>query len=519
MPKAPYLLAPGVVRSATAEATGTRWWDTNNVRWRGGVMQPVGGNSQLVGSAVGDVPRDVITWHDNSYKRWAAFGTDTHLYAYDFAAMTHYDITPTGAAPILPPGYSSGYGLGNYSSGVYGHSAPTGGVIAPPGLLAKPTDWWSMDTFGALLVVVPTQDGHLYSWDPSTPSSPAIQVLNAPTNNRGVIVTDQRQVVLLGASGDPRRIAWSDQEDMTVWDADVTNLAGDKQLVTTAAVLTATKTPLGILIFTTNDAHLMQYVGPPYAYGISAVGTGCGPISPRAVVNNGSTVVWPSMQNWWLFAGNVQPLACDVKDWFFATINPANTGRLFGTPNPQFAESWWDFPDSKSTDACNTYVFYNYGANPPIWGIGKRARTGGDHVGTMDYPVLGGALPSGGGALFQHEIGYTDNGAALASNGLTYAEGGNLTLGEGDQRMDVLQVTMDGNTSATQPAFGFRFFSREQPFDAANEVDSGLYTTIHNGLIDTRVSGRSVRVRVEAVADTNWELGKPRLLIQPAGSR
>lgn len=482
-------------------------------------MQPVGGNSQLVGTAVADLPRDVITWHDNSYQRWAAYGTDTHLYAYSFSTQTHYDITPTGAPPIVPPGLVTGYGIGNYSAGVYGISAPTGGVIQPPGLLAKPTDWWSMDTFGQLLVVVPTQDGHLYSWDPTTPTTPATQVLNAPTNNRGVIVTDQRQVVLLGATGDPRRIAWSDQEDMTIWTPSITNLAGDKQLVTTAAVMTATKTQLGILIYTTNDVHLMQYVGPPYAYGISQIGTGCGPISPRSVVNVGSLVVWPSLQNWWIYAGSVQPLQCDVKDWFFATLNPSLTGRVFGTPNPQFAEAWWDFPDGNTTDATNRYLFYNYGAAPPLWGIGSRRRSGGDHVGTMDFPILGGALPSGGGALFQHEIGYTDNGAALATNGVVYAETGALTLGEGDQRMDVLQITMDANTSATQPAFGFRFYSREQPFDAANETDSGLYTAIHNGLIDTRVSGRSVRVRLEAVADTFWEVGKPRLLMQPAGQR
>jgi hypothetical protein len=507
-----------VVRGATPEATGTRWWDTNNVRWRGGVMQPIGGSSQLVGSAVDALPRDVLTWHDNTFARWAAYGTDTNLYAYSFDDQKYYDITPTGAPPILPPGYASGYGLGFYGNGVYGISAPTGGGIQPPGILGKPTDWWSMDTFGDLLVVVPTQDGHLYSWDPTTPGVPATQVLNAPTQNRGCIVTDQRQVVLLGADGDPRRIAWSDQEDMTVWTPGVANLAGDKQLVTTAAVLTATKTQLGILIFTTNDAHLMQYVGPPYAYGITQVGFGCGPISPRAVVNFGSLVVWPSNQNWWQYSGAVQALQCDVKDWFFATLNPSITGRLFGSPNPQFAEAWWDFPDANSTGECNRYLFFNYGSSPPIWGIGSRARAGGDRAGTMDYPIMGGAVGSGG-ALFQHEVGYTDDGVSRAAAEQVYAETGNMALGEGDQRMDILQVTFDGNTSVTQPAFGFRFFAREQPFDAANEWDTGVYTEINNGLMDTRVSGRSVRVRVQGTADAGWEIGKPHLLIQPAGSR
>ena len=138
-------------------------------------------------------------------------------------------------------------------------------------------------------------------------------MLNAPVGNRGVIVTDQRQVVLYGAGGDPRRVAWSDQEDMTVWTADVTNLAGDKQLVTSAAALTACKVAAGIMIFTTNDVHLMTYVGPPYAYGIVQIGAGCGPISPRAVASAGSFVAWMSNQNFWIYNGSVQVLGCDVK--------------------------------------------------------------------------------------------------------------------------------------------------------------------------------------------------------------
>ena len=80
----------------------------------------------------------------------------------------------------------------------------------------------------------------------------------------------------------------SDQENPNVWLADVTNLAGDKMLVTQSYAMTAVKVSDGILIFTANDAHKMVYVGAPYAYGISQIATGCGPLSPRAVVGIGS---------------------------------------------------------------------------------------------------------------------------------------------------------------------------------------------------------------------------------------
>ena len=510
---------PGIVRESTSEATPGRWWDANNIRWRGGAIVPIGGSAALTGSDVSSIPRDVVTWHDNKYQRWAAFGTDTNLYAFLFDTGTVYDITPTGAPPILPPGYDSGYGLGNYGDGVYGISSSAGGPIGPPGLLGKPTDWWSMDTFGELLVVVPTQDGHLYVWDPKAPGTHATQVLNAPTNNRGVIVTDQRSVVLYGAGGDPRQVAWSDQEDMTTWTPDVTNLAGSKQLVTSAAALTACKVSSGILLFTTNDVHMMSYVGTPYAYGIVQIGAGCGPVSPRAVAGAGSFVAWMSLQNFWLWNGNVQPLPCDVKNWFFSVLKAGSEGRLFGSANPQFAELWWDFPDNNSSSGENNrYIAFNYGVQPNYWLIGMRNRTAGDRIGTLDYPVLGGVGPAGG-VLYQHEAGYLDNGAPRASAGEVYVESGSLDPGESNNRFHVKQVIFDSTTDPNlAPPFGFRFFSREEPWSTV-ELDTGLYTEIHDGLVDTRFSGRSVRMRLEATADVPFTVGRTRLLMTQGGSR
>jgi hypothetical protein len=514
---------PGIVRESTAEATPGRWWDANNIRWRGGVMVPVGGNLVLPETPVGDVPRDVITWHDNSYRRWAAFGTDTHLYAYQFETSTLYDITPAGVGPLTASG-TFGYGLGYYGTGIYGISAP--GIVSPQ------VQWWSMDNFGELLVVVPTQDGRLFSWSPNTPSVLPAVVANAPIQNRGVIVTDQRQVVLYGAANDPRNIAWCDQEALTVWAPDITNLAGGKQLVTSAHALTACKVSQGILLFTSNDVHLMTYVGPPYAYGISQIGDGCGPLSPRAVAKAGSFVAWISLQNFWLFNGNVQVLGCDVKNWFFSVLNPTSFGRLFGSANPQFAEIWWDFPDQSATIECNRYIAMNYsGVMPGVysgqagsvagyWLLGSRARTAGDRIGTLDYPVLGGIGPDGtGGALYQHETGYTDNGSSRASAGQVFAESGTLNQGEGDIRFAVKQVVFDSTTDPTLAAnFGFRFFAKEQPWDSV-ETDTGLYTHIHNGLMDVRFSGRSVRMRLEATQDATFTVGRTRLDLVKAGKR
>ena len=95
--------------------------------------------------------------------------------------------------------------------------------------------------------------------------------------------------------------------------------------------MTAIKIADSILIFTANDIHKMTYVGAPYAYGVVEIASGCGPLSPRAVVRIGNVVMWPGLQTFWGYAGTVQPVKCDVDDWFFSLLNRSMVGRVFGS--------------------------------------------------------------------------------------------------------------------------------------------------------------------------------------------
>jgi hypothetical protein len=545
MPRVTQAPPPGVVRNATPEATPGRWFDTDHVRFRGGQIQPIGGNVALQGvdghdlsvpfqlddgtppALVPDWPRDVLTWHDNGLPpappvRWAAFGTDAKLYAYRFDTHDLYDITPAGVGRLEPPGALVGYGIGDYGEGTYGTSRDASDITAND-VSAVMGDIWSLDTFGEDLLVVPTQDGRLFRWSPAqallAPTDPArlpVLVATAPTNNRGVIVTDQRHVVLLGAGGDPRNIAWSDQENLDVWAPADINLAGSKLLVTQSYAMTATKVSDGVLIFTAHDVHKMQYVGAPYAYGIVQIGSGCGPLSLRAVVAVGSMVMWPGIKNFWGYSGNVQPVNCDVKDWFFSVLSRDMVGRVFGSPNPAFSEFWWDYPSEGATE-CDSYLIFNYGDPGNPWAIGTRNRTAADQTGATDHPVLGGYLGDHTGSLFFHENGWTNNGQPRAVSRGIYAESGAIALGEGDKRFHVKQVVFD--SAPPQGVLGYSFYVREEPGDNAGEFESDFYTDVHAGLMDVRFSGRSVRMRMVALQDVPWSVGRPRLDIRPGGRR
>ena len=503
---------PGIYRGSTANVSAGRWFDGNMMRWRGGQAQPIGGNAAIENAVFDGPPRDIKTWHDNSGVRWAAVGTDTSLSVYNFVTQEVTDITPAGVGALGPPGAYDGYGLGDYSSGTYGTERDPS-QIGPADVSAILGDWWSMDLFGEDLVFVPTQDGHLYRWTPSNPTAPAVLNTTAPIRNRAVFVTDERHVVLLGAGGDNRQVAWSDQENDQVWTAAIANLAGNKELETEGRTLCGMRVTGGNLIFTDNDVHWMVYVGPPYAYGITKIGANCGPISQRAISQAGGQTMWMGQQSFWQYSGAVAPVASDVGDWLFSLINRSMIGRIFGAPNPSFTEHWFYWPDEGATE-CSRYVAVDYGEPGTPWIIGAQARTASDVTGAMLRPILGGPDNN----LYMHEYGLLDNGVSRI--GTVYLETGDFDLaalgGDPELRLHVRQLAPDFTGAAG--SVGYRFFLWEQP--DGPQFDTGSYPVSNDsGLVDARFSCRGFRMRIEALEDASFALGRTRLITRPGGFR
>ena len=98
-----------------------------------------------------------------------------------------------------------------------------------------------------------------------------------------------------------------------------------------------------------------------------------------------------------------------------------------------------------------------------------------------------------------------------------FLEGSTFALGQGDQRYHVKQIIAD--IDGGDDVVAFRFFVREEPYDDAGEWVTGLYEVNHGGLYDVRFSGRHARMRIEAMKDKDWTVGKTRLDVRPGGRR
>ena len=224
------------------------------------------------------------TWESNNGTRYVAAGSYNELFAV-VSGGTAYDIAPTDlTAGSEDAAVNIGYGYGFYRNGTYGTPRPdTGNLVA--------ATTWSLDNWGEYLVACSTADGRILEWQLGTSSDAAV-LSNAPTNNSGIIVTEERFIFALGAGANPRKVQWCDREDNTTWTPAATNEAGDIELQTSGQIETAIRTRGQTLIITDVDAHTARYIGPPYVYGFERVGSSCGIISRQAAADVDMGVFW-----------------------------------------------------------------------------------------------------------------------------------------------------------------------------------------------------------------------------------
>ena len=490
----PLNIPPGVARLGTELQSTGRWYDVNLVRWTEGSMQPIGGWQARSISALTGKARSIITWKTNSAVRMMAIGTSSKLYAVT-QSNSLVDITPTGfTAGSDDASTGAGFGISTYSTGYYGTPRPDSGSVTP-------ATTWSLDTWGEYLVGCSTTDGKLYEWqlDYTTPTR-AAQITNAPTSNIGCLVTAERSLFALGASGVARQIAWSDLEDNTVWTPASTNLAGSLTLQTSGRIITAKRVRGQNLVLTDIDAHVISYVGQPFVYSAEIAGRACGAASANCVAVLDNMAIWMGQKGFHVFDGYVKPLPCEVFDFVFNNINLNQISKVYAVNNAQYNEVWWFYPSAASNEN-DSYVVYDYVENH--WSIGTLARTCGTDRSVFRNPIMVGT----DGLIYDHETGLNYGGA------LPYAETGPVQIGNGDNIMYINELIPDernqGGVSAT---FKTRYYPN------ASETSYGPYSL--TAPTSVRFNGRQVKMRVTTTSPpTDWRVGVQRLNAVAGGRR
>ena len=87
--------APGIDKQDTAVGAEGRWVDSDNVRFRYGLPEKVGGWQSLLNESIVGVARKLHSFVDLEGNRYVAIGTDKFLLIY-FEGQLH-DVTPVKA--------------------------------------------------------------------------------------------------------------------------------------------------------------------------------------------------------------------------------------------------------------------------------------------------------------------------------------------------------------------------------------------------------------------------------------
>lgn len=482
----------GFYRNGTDLDASGRWRDGSLVRWRDGSLRPIGGWQERKASFSTNPIRGMHSWEANDGTAWLSGGSHSELKAMTGSNIV-YDIAPTDLAiGRADAEIETGYGYGFYNTGYYGQPRPDYGNFSE-------ATTWSLDNWGEYLVACHTEDGRLLEWQLGTGVKAAV-VANAPTNNSGIIVTEERFIFALGAGGNPRKVQWCDREDNTTWTPAATNEAGDIELQTSGQIMTAIRTKGQTLILTDVDAHTARYAGPPYVYGFERVGTSCGVISRKAVADVDVGVFWMGQRGFYLFDGNsVNELPCEVHDYVFGDMNPAQQSKIWSLNNGQFGEVWWFYPSASSTEI-DRYVVFDY--KEQHWLIGNLSRTSGVQRGVFKYPFMTNTDVD----LLEHEVGYNMDGSSI------FAETGPISIGTGENIMSVTKLIPD---ELTQGDVSLTFKTRFHP----NDTESSHGPFDPSNPTSVRFTGRQMRMRVTGDQIGAWRVGTMRVDAKPMGRR
>ena len=413
--------------------------------------------------------------------------------------------------------YVSGFGFG---SGYFGESSWGGGTSG----FSSQLRLWSIDNFGEDMISNP-RGGGLFYWDKtngeSTRSvnfSSLSGASDVPTIANQIIVSEtDRHILALGANTigtstqDPMLVRWCNQEDAAMWTPKTTNTAGSIRLSAGSKIIGASRTREEIIIFTDIALYAVQFIGPPFTFGVNLVTQSVSMVSPQAAINANNAIYFMDEDNFYIYEGGVQSLPCTVRAYVFDDFNYSQVYKVFAAKNAKFNEVTWFYCSSSSTEI-DRYVTYNY--LDKVWHIGNMDRTAWIDIGSSTVAPLAAGTNN---YLYDHETGSNADGSAMTA----FVESADFDAGDGNQFMFINRIIPDVlfYGSSTDPTVTYSIKTRNYPLGTLTTATTASVGS-STGVSNVRARARQMRVRVESTDEDNlWRLGDTRFDIRQDGRR
>lgn len=433
----------------------------------------------------------------------------------------NYQINPGPEFSLL----AFGYGTDKFGLGGWGSPSTVSNVT----LEARQ---WSLDNFGEDLIAT-VLNGGTFQWDTSSGlNTRATAITNAPTTSRlSLISTPDRHLMIMGTEStigdsttqDDLLIRFSDQENITNYQPTAENTAGSLRIADGSRIMAAERSRGQILVWTDTSLHSLQFIGPPFTFGLRQLGQNCGIMGSHAGVDLNGVSYWMSQDSFYLFDGAVKKLPCTVEQFVFNNVNQTGAENAFAGHNGEYNEILWFYP-REGSNQINAVVAYNY--LEQTWWTGTLSRTtwidrevyqnpiGTEYSGNTvanNETILG--LTAGATQMYLHETGNDADGQAMTA----YVKSGSVEIGEGNDILMVQKLIPDiqNQSGVLNMDLEFKYYP--------NNTQSVTKTTAFSDtteFVSLRGRGREFTVNVVSnTSGTSWRLGTQRFDIQPDGRR
>jgi hypothetical protein len=418
-----------------------------------------------------------------------------------------------------------GWGTDTWGSSTWGTPSTTSNVT----LEARQ---WSLDNFGQLLIAT-VLNGGAFEWSPTSGvSTRATAITGAPTASRlSLVSTPDRHLLFFGTentigttnSQDDLLLRFSNQEDRNTYQPTAENTAGSLRIADGSRIVAAERSRGQILVWTDTSLHSLQFIGPPFTFGLRQLGQNCGIVGSHAGVDINGISYWMSQDSFFLFDGSVKKLPCTVEQFVFNNINVTGSENAFAGHNGEFNEIMWFYPRTGS-DQINAIVAYNY--LEQTWWTGTLSRTTWIDREVYDNPIATeysstatanneviSGLSDGASSVFLHETGNNGDGQAITA----FVKSGVVQIGEGNEFSFVSKLIPD--IEDQEGTLNAKLEFKNYPNNSTSVTKTVTFQD-NTDFVSLRGRGREFTVNVVSnTTGTAWRLGTQRFDIQSDGRR
>ena len=349
------------------------------------------------------------------------------------------------------------------------------------------------------------------------------------TPDRHLILFGTEKTVGTGSSQDPLLLRFSSQEDINTYQPAAENTAGSLRIQDGSSIVGADKARGQILVWTDTSLHGLQFIGPPFTFGLNQLGRNCGLLGQHSAVVVRDVAYWMGQNAFFVFDGTVKKLPCSVDDFVFENLDLTQSDQIFAGVNTEFAEIIWFYvtnPDNIAQPQVNRCVVYNY--LEQTWSVGTLNRTSWVDRGVFQFPlateyeantttnttptVIG--LSNGASSYYEQEFGTDADGEAMPA----FIQSGDFNIDEGgEQLMRISRFIPDFRNQSGNLTVTWSF--KNYPYgDVISQTVSTVATT--DTKKDIRGRGRQANFKIESNTEAgNFKMGTFTMDVFPDGQR